>query len=285
MVEEEHQAFLVFAHHGIERSVVSGADATVQATGILLTARRFHHHGTQGRTESQGVQTGDTYRHSHGNTELGIEYTGGSSHESYRNKYRHEDKGTGDYRHRHIAHGILGSQIRRTVTHIKLGLHSLNHNDGVVHHCTDGQYQGKQGQDVDTESGHRQKGESTNQRNDDRDRRNQRTLEVVQEEIYHQNHQDNGDNQGFDYIMDRSEQEVVHTHHLDKLRSLRQFFGHLVQQRSNLFVYRRSVGAGYLKDHESNTRYSVRFTVEAVRFTSQFYFCNVFNPKYRTVFL
>ena len=75
--------------------------------------------------------------------------------------------GTGNSRY--IAKRIADFRclIGRGVTRVEFRLYGFYHYDRVIHYRTDGKHQGKQGQNVDRESGCGQTGECTDQRNDD----------------------------------------------------------------------------------------------------------------------
>ena len=163
MADEVHHPFLILAQHGIERSVVSCAYPSVDTLGALGSVRRTHHDGAQGGTQGQSRDHGDTYGSCHRDTELGIEHARSTSHEGDGDKYGHEDTGTRDDSHRHVAHRIFGGKVGRLVSGVKLGLHRFHHHNGVIHHRTDGKHQCKQGQDVQTESRSYQTGKRTYQ--------------------------------------------------------------------------------------------------------------------------
>ena len=263
-MDGKHHTLLVFFQHRIVRSIVGCPHTSVNTLGTLGSRSRTHQDGTEGRTERKGTNHGETDRGCHRHTKLRIEDTGGSTHEGYRNEHGHEDTGTRDDRHRHITHGIFRSQIGRLVTGIKLRLYRLDHHNGIIHHRTDGQHQGKQGQDIDTETGCHQTGKGSDQGDDNRNRRNQGTLEILQEEINHQDDQQNGNHQGLHHVVDRGEQEVIGTHHTDELHTLRQILAHQIQLIRNALVYLRSVGSRHLEHHKGYTRMTIRFTLERI---------------------
>ena len=102
-----------------------------------------HDEGTESRTERQGIDGGDTYCHRHGQTELGIERTGGAAHEAHGDEHCHKHQRGGNDGCRDAAHGIDGCLVGRLITFVELGLHCLDHHNGIVHHSTDNQHQGK----------------------------------------------------------------------------------------------------------------------------------------------
>ncbi len=167
VVNKEHDAFFVFAQHGIERGIVGCTYTSVETFGTLVSIARAHHHSTQGGAERQCTDHGKTYGGCHRHTELCVENTRSTTHESYRYEHGHEHTGTRDNGHRHVTHRIFRRLIGRGVTRVEFRLYGFYHYDRVIHYRTDGKHQGKQGQNVDRESGCGQTGECTDQRNDD----------------------------------------------------------------------------------------------------------------------
>ena len=163
MADEEHHTSLIFTQYGIERSIIRSAYPSVNTLSALGSVRRTHHDGAQSRTKRQGRNHGDTYGSCHCDTELCIEHARSSSHKCNGNKHSHKHTGTGNDSHRHIAHCIFSGKIRRLIPGIKLGLHRFHHHNSIIHHRTDGKHQGKQRQDVQTESRSHQTGKRTYQ--------------------------------------------------------------------------------------------------------------------------
>ena len=284
MADEKHHTSLIFTQYGIERSIVSCTYPSVDALGTLGSVRRTHHDGAQSGTERQSRNHRNTYGSCHRDTELCIEHARSTSHEGYRNKHSHKYTGTGDNSHRHVAHCIFRGKIRRLVSSIKLGLYRLYHHNGVVYHRTDSKYQSKQCQDVQTEARSHQTGKRTYQRHNDRDGGDQRTLQILQEEIDHEDDQNDGDNQRLHHVVYGSEKEVIGTHHRDELRSCRQILLHPLYLRSDFFVDSGSIGTGCLEYHIKNGRLTVHFTAETIRHRTQLHLCHILQAKYGTVF-
>ena len=285
MADEEHDTFLILAQHGVERGIVCRTHPSVDALRTLRTVRRTHHDGTQGGTKRQCRNHGDAHRRCHRNAELRIEHTRSTAHKRHGDKHRHEHAGTRDDSHRHIAHRILRGKVGRLISGVELGLHSLHHHDGIVHHRTDGKHQRKQRQDVETEPRSHQAGKRTDQRHDDGDGRYKRTLEVLQEEVHYQNHQDNGNDQRLHHIVYGSEEEVVGAHHRHKLRPFGQALPHLVYLCGNLLVDGGCVGACRLEHHEKYSRLAVHLTAETVSQRAQRHIRHVLQTEHGTVAL
>ena len=285
MADEEHDTFLILAQHGVERGIVCRTYPSVDALRTLRTVRRTHHDGTQGGTKRQCRNHGDAHRRCHRDTELRIEHARSTAHKRHGDKYRHEHAGTRDDGHRHIAHRILRGKVRGLVSGIELGLHRLHHHDGIVHHRTDGKHQRKQRQDIETEPRSHQAGKRADQRHDNGNGGYKRTLEVLQEEIHHQNYQYNGNDQCLHHIVYGSEEEVVGAHHGYKLRPFGQALPHLVYLCGNLLVDGGCVGACRLEHHEKYSRLAVHLTAETIGQRTQLHIRHVLQTEHGTVTL
>ena len=73
---------------------------------FMLLIMRFQEYRTQGGTQCQGVQSGQTNSDRHRQTKLAIERTGRTSHETYGNKHGHHDQRNGNNSATQLAHGI-----------------------------------------------------------------------------------------------------------------------------------------------------------------------------------
>ena len=83
--------------------------------------------------------------------------------------------------------------------------------------------------------------------------------------------------------MDRSEKEVVRTHHRHEFQTFGKVFFDVFQQFSDVFVYFRGVRAGYLEYHERTTRMAVYITVESIGLCTQFHTGYVLKTQYITI--
>ena len=77
----------------------------------------------------------------------------------------------------------------------------FHHHNGVIDHNRNGQYQCRQGDKVDGEANYAQHGECTNQSHRDGDGRDEGGAEVLQEDVYHKEHQYEGFNQGAQHVV------------------------------------------------------------------------------------
>ena len=134
---------------------------------------RLQEHRTQSRTQRQGVQCRQTDRDCHRQTELAIESTGRTTHETYRDKYGHHDQRDGDDSTTQLVHGIDRSQFCRFISLIQLGMDTLDNHNRIIDHNRNGKHHSTKGQQVQTKADQRQHEERTDQSNWNRDSRNQ----------------------------------------------------------------------------------------------------------------
>src|SRR5690625_7761513 len=80
----------------------------------------------------------------------------------------------------------------------------LQDHNGIVNDQADGEYQGKQGEQVDGEAHHGQRHEGADDGDRYRDRGNQGGAHVTQEQEDHDHHQPHGDEQGHDDLLNGS---------------------------------------------------------------------------------
>ena len=194
----------------------------------------MHKKCAQGRGESKRVDERNTHCNRHRESELLVEHSGRTSHKAHRDEHCHKhecsrDKGSGE-----LVHCVDCRLVWRLIAYVKLGLDSLHHDNGVVHHSTDYKHQCKQGDHIQTEARHHKEGESSEQRNDDRQRRDNGRTEAVKEEIYDQNHKEDSLKQCHKHILDRLIQEVLGTHQVDDLQALRQILADLLHHLVDL---------------------------------------------------
>ena len=252
-------------------------------TLAALATGWLHQHGTKGRAEDKCRYTAQTYGSCQCDTELSVEHTRSTGHEAHGDEHSHEHEGTGDNRHGHIAHGVACCLIGTLVTGIKLGLYGLHHHDGIVHHRTDSQYQGKQSQQVQRETGNGKTSKGTHQRNDNGDGRDECCAEVLQEEVHHQDNQENGDDKCLLYIIDRCVKEVVGRHHINKLQTSGHVLAQLLQFCGNGVVSLLGVCARHLEHHECCGRVAVALTIDCIAVRTEFNICHIAEAKHIAV--
>ena len=119
---------------------------TVDARHLALIAilvLRFQEDGTKSRRQRQGVQCRDEDGNGHRHTELTIERTAGATDERHGDEHRCHHKGDGDDGARDFVHGIDGCSEGALIALVELRVHGLDHHDGIVHHNSNSQEQGR----------------------------------------------------------------------------------------------------------------------------------------------
>ena len=276
----------ILFHHGRIGRFISEAGTVVdgsEETFAAFLACRTHHHGTKRGAEHKGTDARQTYGRCQRQTELRVEDTGCSACKADRNEHSHEDERTGNDGHRHVAHRVLGRFVRTCVASIELRLHGFHNHDGVIHHRTDGKHQGKECQQVKRKAGQGQTGECSHQGYDNRYRGDEGRLEVLQEEVNHEYHQKDGNEQGLFDIRDGCQQEVVARHHLDELHAFWQVFAQFFQFGAYTVVRLLRVGSGQLEAEESDARMAISLSVEGVADSTEFHICDVLESEQRSV--
>ncbi|MND95720.1 hypothetical protein D3C80_879830 [compost metagenome] len=97
-------------------------------------------HGCQGRRQGQRVERRDHRGNGDGQGELLVELPGQAGNERCRYEHRAQHQGGGDDRPGHFAHGFLRG-FQRLQAQPDVTFDVLHHDDGIVHHDTDGEHQ------------------------------------------------------------------------------------------------------------------------------------------------
>jgi len=105
----------------------------------------------------------------------------------------------------------------------------------------------------------------------------------MQEEIHHENHEYDRDDQSLHHIVDRGEQEVVGALKLDEFKSGGKFLRQFLDFRAHRRVHLGGVASGNLEHHHRDSRLSVYLSVEAVGLTAELDFSDVLEPEHRAV--
>ena len=99
-----------------------------------------------------------------------------------------KNQGDGNDRARHLFHRLLRGIVRGHPL-LDVVLDRLHHDDGIVHHQSDGQHQAEERKRVDGKSENRKYDECADQRDRNRQQRDQRGAPALQEDVDHQNDQ------------------------------------------------------------------------------------------------
>lgn len=132
MLDKEQYPVLVLAYHHrkgcVERLAEAGSEVLLLCSvGVDIGLEQ---QCAECRAKRKGVDGRDTYRHSHGQTELCVERTRCATHERNGDKYRHEHQRGGDNRVADALHGIDTRHIGRMVAHVEPRLYRLERISG-----------------------------------------------------------------------------------------------------------------------------------------------------------
>ena len=154
-------------------------------------------------------------------------------------------------------------------------MHSLDDHNGIVHHNGNSQQQGRQRQQVDRESEYRQEEERTYQRHWHGNQRNQRRAPVLQEDVNHDEHQYQREEQGEHHLFDRRIEELrdVVVYLIGHAR--REQFGLLLKLGFHLLGNFVGVRTGNLLHHTQHRRNVVVLHRYGILLTAQFDACHV----------
>ena len=244
---------------------------------VAVLVVRLEEEGTQGGRERQGVQCGDEDRDGHRHTELTVERAGHAADERHGDEHRCHDQRDGDDGTRYLVHGVDRCGERRLVALVELGVDSLYHHDGVVDHDGDGQQQCRQCEQVDGESEHLEEEERTDERHRHGDERDERGAPVLQEEVDDDEHQQQGEHQSEDHLLDRGIEELGHVVVDLVEHARRKQLGLLLELGLHLLGYVVGVGAGNLLHHAHDRRDVVVLHRHRVLLSAQLYACHVFQ--------
>ena len=270
VLDEEQHAVLVLVDHRTERGVERLAEAGGEVVAHLsvLVHVGFQQQGAERRRERKGIDGRDTDGHGHRDTELSVEDTRRSAHHGHGNEDGHEDQRRGDDGRRDARHGVDGGMVGRLVSHVESRLHRLDDDDGIVDDCTDRKHQCEERQQVDREPGHRQECEGSDECYENRDRGDERRADVLQEDVDHQHHEDDGFDQRFEHLVHRGVKEVVHTLQVSDFDAFRQFGTYLFEQRFDILDDLRGIRTGGLKDHRADARVAVGIALVGIGFAA-----------------
>ena len=271
VLDEEQHAVLVFVDQGAESRVECLAEAgrEVVAHLAVFVEVGFQDEGAQCGRERQGVQRRDAHGHGHRDTELRVEDTRRTAHHRHGDEHGHEDQRRSDDGRGDTRHGVDGRHIGGLISHVETRLDSLHYDDGVVYDRTDRKDEREERQQVDREARYREEGERTDQRYDDRNGGNERRADILQEDVHHEDHKQDGLDQRLDHLVDRGVEKVVHTVQVGDGDAFRQFRLHLVEQCVDVVHYLGCVRSGGLVDHSADARVAVGVAFVSVGFASQ----------------
>ena len=266
-------------------SAVEHHKELAQPGGFLLAfTSRLQQQGAQGRRQRQRIDTRDNDGYSQCQGELTIENTDRSLHEAYRHEYRRHDQRNGNNGTTDFFHGSHGCLVGRKFLFMHLHMHRFHHDNRIIDHNTDGQYQRKERQHIDGEAQHLHEEEGTDQRNRYGYGRNQRRTEILKEDIHDNEHQQEGFQQGLQHRFNGSIEETGNVVrnvivHARRKTALLDFFHTLLDVLDNLAGIRTRP----LLDHDGSRRTPVSHRNHVVVFRVEFNGSHILQPQQRTV--
>ena len=117
-----------------------------------------------------------------------VEHPRSTAHKGYWHKHCCHYQSDRNNRSCNLVHSRNGSRFSFLVSLLHFGVHRLDDDYRIIHHYTDSQYQGKEGEHIDRITKEVQEEESTHDRHWHRNSRNERRAEVLQENIHYQEH-------------------------------------------------------------------------------------------------
>ena len=128
---------------------------------LSVAGMRLQQDGTKGWRQCQRVERGDKNRHRHGDTEHTIERTACTAHERYWHEHGCHHKSNRDDSSGNLVHRVDRCIQCTLISLVELGVYSLHHHNGVIHHNGDGKKQCREHKQVDGESEYPQEEERT----------------------------------------------------------------------------------------------------------------------------
>ena len=265
----------------MEADIEGLVEARREACVALSTGSK--HQGTQGGRERHCVDGGDDNGYRHRHTKLGVEDARSAAHETNGDEDAHEDDGGRDEGRREALHRIDRGEIRRLVALVELRLDGFHHDDGVVHHRADYQDQSKERQQVKAKADEVKHGEGAYQTDHDGERRDERALEVLQEDIDDKHHEHDGLEERAHDIVDAGVEEVLCAHHVHEFHARGQLFLYLDGCLVDEFYYLVRVRARRLGNHAVSACVAVCAVLEGIVLYAELHASHVFEPQHTAV--
>ena len=151
----------------------------------------------------------------------------------------------------------------------------LDHHDGIIDHDGDGQQQRREGKQVDGEAEYPKEEEGTYERHRYGNHRDEGRAEVLEEDIHYQEYQQQRDDEGKHYLLDRGVEELGHILLDGVLQSGRETLAGFSQGFLHVGGYLGGVRAGNLLHHTHHGGLAVVLQTYGVAQTAQFDACHI----------
>ena len=231
---------------------------------LLVTLVRLEQQGAERGAKRQSVDGRDDDRDGHRDPELTVERTADPRDERHGHEDRSHDERDGDDSARDLMHGVHTGCAGGVVALIQLGVHGLDDDDGVIHDDSDRQHQCREREEVQREAEDLQEEERTDERHGHRDGGDERAAEVLQEDIYDDEDEEEGLEERLDDVPDRGVEEVRDVEDVGHLHAGREVLLQLLDLGLDGGDDVVSVGACDLRDHPRDGGIAVGEGVPAV---------------------
>ena len=231
-----------------------------------------------GRTEGQGVESGQADGDRDGHGELLVEAAGDAGDEDRGDEDRGKDKGDGHDRTGDFLHG-LERGIARAHSLLDMVLDGFDHHDGVVDDETDGQHQAEERERVDGKSEQRENGEGADERDGNGEERNERGAPPLQEDEDDDNDEKKGLEEGFDDFLDAGGDGERGVERLGVLHAGRKALGQLGHELLRLAGRVERVAARRLVEGDDGGRLALEAALDIVILRAEFDARHVFEAE------
>ncbi len=171
----------------------------------------------------------------------------------------------------------------RLVALVELGMHGLDHHNGVVDHNRDRKHESREGDEVDREADKVEHEECTDKGHRDGDGRDDGRADILQEDVHHKEHKDECLDKRLDHSVDRRIEEVVVVHRDFECTALGQIGFQTIYKRYTVVDNLGSVGAGSLEHHRHRRHLAVVLVRETVGHTAELDIGHVFEVEHLAV--
>ena len=266
MAHEELDSLAVGAQDAILIHSVEGQMEAVDEAELLplVTLVRLEQKGAERGAKRQRVDGRDDDRDGHRDPELAVERTADPGDERHGHEDRSHDERDGDDSARDLMHSVHTGRAGGVVALVQLGVYGLDDDDGVIHDDSDRQHQCREREEVQREAEDLQEEERTDERHGHRDGGDERAAEVLQEDIYDDEDEEEGLEERLDDVPDRGVEEVRDVEDVGHLHAGREVLLQLLDLGLDGGDDVVSVGASDLRDHPRDSGVAVGEGVTAV---------------------
>ena len=261
-----HAVAVVF-HALIKEGIEPAKEATFLL--VMFTGRGLEQCGAKGRGEDQCNQHGQCHRGDNGERELAIDGPRRAAKKGHRDEYCRKHHGDTDQRALDLLHRLLCCLFWRQLVLNHDAFDVLNNHNRIIDQQAYRQHHPEHRQGIDGETECRQNREGPQQNDRNRNRRNERCPQVLQEQIHDEEDENNRLEQGFHHFVNGDFYERRGVIGIDNLQSLRKELLQLRQLALNCCRRIQRVCPGCQLDPETRSRLPVDLGDHVVVFAAQ----------------